>query len=261
MALSAQFTPLSDMHVAHLGLLWQDFRTLYPTTEEHPPVESALEQFDVTQAEPAPQIQLVTTLPFPRVWYLNDDGSELIQVQQDRIIRNWRQVEGSEIYPRYDHLIEVFEREIDMFNTFVEREHLGVVVPTQYEITYINHITNDHIKNPHGNLDKIITLWSGNYSLPFELEPENARFAIRYGLRNNLGEKIGRLYISVDPAVRISDGEVIVQMTLTVRGKAEGQDFRSMRQFMDFAHDAIVRGFAAITTPTMHEVWGRLDAH
>lgn len=260
MVLSAQFMPLSTMHVAHLGLLWQDLRDAYPITEEHPPIDASLEQLDIRQAEPAPQIQLVTTLPFPRVWYLNEDGSELIQVQQDRLVHNWRQVEGREIYPRYDRLIGMFEREIDTFNRFVEREQLGSVTPTQYEVTYINHVTNKHIDNPPANLEKIVTLWSANYGDPFELKSEGTEFAARYALHDGDGNRFGGLYISANPAIRKADGEIILQLTLTARGRVDDQDFSSMRQFMDNAHDTLVRSFAAITTPLMHEAWGRLDA-
>lgn len=98
--LSLQFEPIAGLTTAHLGLLWQRFREQLPLIEEQPPLPPVVEKF----GPPAPSQVEVTVEekpPVPRLWFLNQDKTELIQVQADRFIHNWRKIEGLELYPRF----------------------------------------------------------------------------------------------------------------------------------------------------------------
>ena len=185
--------------------------------------------------------------------------TELIQLQQDRFIRNWRKVSGSEEYPRYRHLADLFFAAFQKFIAVVEGEHLGIMAPLQYELTYINHIDRTHIENPSAHLGQILSVVSEDPPMPVGLEIEDSRFAARYAIRDESSRHVGRLYVAADPARRVSDGEVISRLTLTAKLSPSGPGFEDMRTSLDLAHLAIVRSFVALTTQHMHEVWGRSD--
>src|SRR5437660_12140151 len=80
--LSLQFEPIGGLTTGHMGLLWQRFRDQLPFIEEHPPLPPIVEKFG-----PPPPSQVEVTLeekfPAPRVWLLNEEKTELIQVQGD----------------------------------------------------------------------------------------------------------------------------------------------------------------------------------
>lgn len=46
------------------------------------------------QLFPAIGLQLVTSAEMPRVFFVNNDNTQLLQVQRDRFIHNWRKVEA-----------------------------------------------------------------------------------------------------------------------------------------------------------------------
>ena len=90
LSLGMQFEPLTDFTIPYFGLLWNRFRDNFPLTESHPPLEHSTERFDLNRFVLRPSIQVFQTPPVPRIWFLNQDGSQLIQMQQDRLIHNWR---------------------------------------------------------------------------------------------------------------------------------------------------------------------------
>ncbi len=71
-------------------------------------------------------------------------------------------------------------------------------------------------------------------------------------------EPIARLHISLDPAVLAADpsGKAF-RFQLTARGGVQGSDSTVMMSKADIGHEWIVRSFASLTTPLMHERWGR----
>src|SRR5256885_1562370 len=81
-ALAVQFEPIEELRVPQIGLLWNDFRDRYPRTEEHPRIQPKIEQFGVrVPAQPAVDVQFMEKPPTPRCWFLNQEGSRLVQVQ------------------------------------------------------------------------------------------------------------------------------------------------------------------------------------
>ncbi len=116
-ALAVQFEPLANLRIPHLGLLWSDFRDRFPKIEEHPQLGPMMEHFGTKGASTTGvRFEMMTKPPIPRCWFLNDEGTELVQVQQDRFAHNWRKIgEGNE-YPRYNHLRETFKNETHIRN-------------------------------------------------------------------------------------------------------------------------------------------------
>lgn len=263
-ALSVQFEPLVALRTPQIGLLWKEFRPRFPKTKERPPLNAVIEKFGPPEVhKPDVQIQMLPSPPVPRVWFLNETGTELIQVQQDRFVHNWRKVGTGDVYPRYERVREVFRNELNTFKSFLSREKIGEILPDQCEVTYVNHFVAGAGWNTHAQLDEVLALFKPKYSDPYDLKFEDTQMASRFVIPNPQSpdlEPLGRLHISVAPGFRRDNNQPIFSMTLTARGRPEGQGLEGVFRFLDIGREAVVRGFAAVTTSRMHEIWGRRDA-
>lgn len=257
-ALSVQFNPIAGLQSPQLGLLWSGFREQFPNTEQHPPLDPIIENFG-PPTRPSVRLEMTNTLPIPRCWFLKEDGTELIQVQQDRFIHNWRKLDSSDSYPRYEHVRKQFSDELYEFCSFLEREKLGAFSPKQCEVTYTNVILADGDRIEHGELNRILTLVKSEYSDDFLGQPENIRLATQYIIRDQDANPLGRLHISAKPAFRITDDGPIFLLNITARGAPSSNQINDVVAFMDMGREWIVRGFASVTTPEMHKIWGRKD--
>ncbi|MCH8270486.1 MAG: TIGR04255 family protein, partial [Planctomycetes bacterium] len=123
-ALSVQFESL-EITPAHLGLIALAMRENgYNRIELKPPLSQVFEYFG---PPPPPESKVTFEIgpPPPRHWFVNDDSSELVQLQQDRLIQNWRKVPGSKPYPRFETIRPKFEKQARDLIVFIDREQLG----------------------------------------------------------------------------------------------------------------------------------------
>ena len=260
-ALSVQFEPLTALRTPVMGLLWSEFRDRFPTLEEHTPLDPVIETFGVKAPRKASvRVEMMQKPPMPRCWFLSEAGTELIQVQQDRLIHNWRKVGQGEDYPRYEHVRDRFKGELGVFESFVDRQKLGELVPTQCEVTYVNHIVAGRVWERHGELGEVLTLFVPKYSEAFLPDPEDVRMAVRYVIPGGDGQPLGRLHVTMDPVYRREDDQPMFALNLTARGRPEGDGIDGVLRFLEIGREWVVRGFAAMTTPNLHEIWGRQDA-
>ena len=137
--LSIQFEPLAGLTAAHVGVLWQSFRDRLPIIEEHQRLPPALEKFG-PPSPPQVEVTVDEKPPVPRLWFLNEQGTELIQVQSDRFVHNWRKMQSLDPYPRYEPIRDKFRDEVKTLGQFLKDERLGSLAVNQCEVTYVNHI-------------------------------------------------------------------------------------------------------------------------
>jgi uncharacterized protein (TIGR04255 family) len=259
-ALSVQFEPLERLRTPQVGLLWAEIRDRFPKIEEHAPIEPVMERFGIPRGGmPEVRLQMLESPPAPRVWFLNEAGTELIQVQPDRFIHNWRKVGDGDKYPRYEHVRDTFRSELEAFQAILSREQIGQIVPNQCEVTYVNNIVSGAGWESHGQLGNVLTVFRAGYSDDKLAEPEDARLALRYVMRRDQGEPIGRLHVSAQPVFRRTDNVPMIALTLTARARPAGEQLDDVIRCLDTGRDAIVRAFASVTTPEMHKIWGRKD--
>jgi uncharacterized protein (TIGR04255 family) len=261
--ISLQFQPLEALRSCHLGIYWQNVRAEgFSRTEDHLQLMPAFEDFE---ARPSPKVGVRFQAfddapPLPRVWFLNETQSELIQVQRDRLIVNWRQGASPEPYPHYVSIIERFKFALKTFSEFVSSENLGTINPTQCEVTYVNHISTG-VSSNHSDLDHLVTMWRHTYSDSYLSKPEDVGFSARYRMEDEQGNPVGRLHVDFQPAYRNTDGRPIFVMNLTARGKPEPADLGGAFRLFDREHEWIVRGFTSMTTQEMHALWGKKNGH
>jgi uncharacterized protein (TIGR04255 family) len=249
--LSVQFDRLSAARTAHFGLYWSEVHERFPKTEERAELPPLIERFpDLTVSGVGIQFEALEAPPTPRFWFINDGGTELIQLQRDRFIKNWRKVAEDDFYPRYEHVKEGFERDFSGFRDFAARHQLGSIRVNQCEVTYINHILPREGRNSRLDLSECFTVWR---------QPEGAypgaaqdlAFHARFPITDQGGALVGRLHVSMQSALHISDNAPMFVLNLTARGQiGEGTDF------FDLGREWIVRSFKGLTTPEMHRVWG-----
>jgi hypothetical protein len=188
---------------------------------------------------------------------LNEKGTQLLQIQPDRFIHNWREVASGERYPRYERLLESFLNELSIFCAFVDREGLGELAINQCEITYVNHIMAGEGWVRHGQLAEILRCVAPVAGhLP---EPESISLTACYVIPGSDGRPLGRLHATVRPAWRTGDSRPMYVMTLTARGAPQGEGVSAAVAFLNLGREWIVRGFADLTTAKMHSIWRRID--
>lgn len=250
--LSVQFGRISALRTAHFGLYWSEIRDRFPASEEHGELPSALERFP-EQPQPAVgiQFQALEAPPTPRFWFVDAGGTELIQIQRDRFIKNWRKTGEGDKYPRYESVREGFDHDFSDFVQFISLNQLGTIRVNQCEVTYVNHIVAGEGWENYADIEKVFTVWRQPLST-FPGQAEDLTFRARFPISEPRGEFVGRLYVTLQPAMRLSDGRPMFLLDLTARGQVgEGTDF------FDLGRKWIVHSFAALTTPSMHKIWGR----
>ncbi|MCL4850148.1 MAG: TIGR04255 family protein [Bryobacteraceae bacterium] len=250
--LSAQFQPLGQMRTAHFGLFWNLIRDRYPTTEERSALDPVVERFpEPVRRRLGVQFPILESPPLPRVWFVHKNQNELLQVQSDRFIRNWRKKGDGDTYPRYEKVRAWFNQDFREFQDFAAREKLGTIEVNQCEVTYVNHIVAGEGWTSHEDIDRVLTVWR-HPSGSFPGKTEDAVFHARFLIRDAAGHPVGRLHVDAQAALRNADNRPMFVVTLTARGM-----LGKTTEFLDLGRQWIVRSFAEITTPEMHLVWKR----
>jgi uncharacterized protein (TIGR04255 family) len=259
--LSMQFATLENMKSFHVGLFWARFRSEYPDVSEQAPINAMFETFGkAAQAGPPLQLEQFLSPPMPRYWFEKRGTPDLLQLQQDRLIHNWRKQDDAAVYPRYEALRERFRSEVEEFIAFLENEKIGVLRPNQCEVTYTNIIEMSGIDGLHDRLERITPLWTGQFSETSAADFENAMVQLRFKLIDS-DRPVGRVYVSFQPAVlRTDPSRDVIKLDVTARGRPKHETCESAFEFFDFGRRAVVKTFAAVTTPSMHSLWGRNDA-
>lgn len=247
-AIGIEFPPLEQWLVPHFGLYWNEIRADYPRCEVHPPI---------VYQEPFASNKMMHVLAdqnYLRCWFLSQTGNDLIQVQPDRFVRNWRKVKGDETYPRYASLRPRFEEAWRGFSDFAEGAGIGAPKPIQYEVTYVNDIERGQGWDQFSDLSAVTPLWAGNLTDRFLSEPGLVSISVVYPIPEN----IGKLKIDLQHVLRLRDGKEIIQLKFEVRSKPKQSSSETdIMEWIDIGRDWIVRAFADVTTPQMHERWRR----
>lgn len=238
-----RFQPSQNFTLPYIGLLWNKFREDYPQVQHAAPLASGPGELLVDS---------VTGAPLPRVWFINQQGNQLIQFQPDRIYFNWRQRE--DIYPRYEFVIRKFEEVLSTVQAFFEEFQLGEFTPVECELSYINHIQKEAGHETVEELQRIFRDFFWHENPRFLPKPIDISLDLQFALP----EQKGRLVAKVKQSKLLEGNVPIFVLDLTTRGIGLTKDRSGIRDWFNTAHEWIVCGFADITTDTVQkEVWGR----
>ena len=126
--LGRTFLPRPDFLIPYYGSFWERVKSRFPRAEHAAPI------FDAATGSADPFF-------IPRVWFVSEDSTTLVQLQNDRFHFNWRQTEQRNDYVRFPTI----QREcLDIWAAFEEFVVKMTSQPLQTqnaELTYINIIT------------------------------------------------------------------------------------------------------------------------
>lgn len=247
-----QFDALTELTSAHVGSFWADVRSRFPSIREQPPLPSVpIERAGSKQGT----LQLeISHGPRTRTWLIDDSERELVQIQHDRFIRNWRKTGERDVYPRYeDHIRPRFEEDFRRFVGFIDSLGLGDVKPLQCEVTYFNQICPaEAVWQRPCDMHKAVTTCRppkiDDTCASYEQSQLQQTFTI-----SEEGQFLGRLYTEMLP-VEI-DGEPIMRYNLTARGRPRSRSIEGALEFLDMGRRLIVECFERSTSVEMHKVW------
>lgn len=203
-----------------------------------------------------PKVEFEQGYPPARVWLLNEEETELYQLQHDVFACNWRRHVPSATYPRYSHVRSQFEKGFRAFTSFAEENQLGEVSPLRCEVSYVNHLPAGEGWEKFGELHKVLSGCSFVRPSTFLPEAEEIRLLRRFAMRDDTRQFRGRLTVSANPAFRKPDKHPLVVLTLTARGAPISPGIEGVLGFFDLGREWIVRGFVDLTTEEMHRIWG-----
>ncbi len=247
------FQDLVGLHAPHLGIFWNTVRDRYTRTQSvpaaPPPAAEAMALSPITFAVQVQPEQL------GRTWFIGADDVSLIQIQRDRIVFNWRKQSDSTPYPSYRLVIKEFKDIFAKFLSFTKDEKIGDLNITGLELSYINILQFGRDLESIADLDRVFRFVSYN---SIENEVFHRLTSVHSYSQFDLGDNRGHLSIRLNTGQRPTDGEPILRFDFTARKIAADIPASSLWPWFDFAHEAIVIGFADVTSPDVQsDVWER----
>ncbi|PWJ52990.1 TIGR04255 family protein [Quadrisphaera granulorum] len=241
--LAVEFVPLpvGVLGALHLARIVDRWAGSEPDVEE-------------TVAAPPNTLEVVTgvgALPFsfgfgsPGVRFLvyTEHRSLLVQVQNDRLVLNWRRVHEHLLYPRFDFLREEFDR---LWNDLCREVALreDALQPVIAEVTYVNEIHHaGRSEQPFAHLSAgaatVATLPTLRFQYQMPVQPAHMHGG-------------GAVVVDAEPSG--GEGHRMTVSTRLALHSTPGAD-RPVEALVS-AHDVSVAEFVRATTDAYHREWG-----
>lgn len=238
------FLPRQDVLVPHFGAFWINaLQERYPKCSHAAPVVAPNE---------SPISDSSTGWPLPRVWYISEDDTRLVQLQQDRLYTNWRQSSAGEEYIRFSRIAEEFEVVFSRYQEFITQLSGQPLRTVGYELTYVNIIGKGPEWQSAGDVGLVFTdiCWSDRER--FLPAPKRVAAKFEFELPNQFGSMV----VSIAPAKHRESHEEVFRLELAAAAPAEIVGNVPFAEWVNVAHDYIVYGFKDLTTDAMHKYWG-----
>lgn len=255
--LGVHFRPLELFTSAHQGLLWERwFRDRFPRVDERPPVEEVRERFGSQQWEPSTIRWWVSDRPpTPRLWAASPDGERVIQIQKNGFFANWLKTSDHSSYRSYEERRQEFSRQFGQVEQFFQDEGIGQLLPTSWSATYINHIEYEEDCELGAAIARTLRGWPNPGADTWLPAADRMVLEIAFPMPHNAG----RLNVSLRPAFVLKDERHVLRLDLTARGQLRTTDAKDALAGLELGHEWIVQGFASLTSPEMHQHWGRIQ--
>jgi uncharacterized protein (TIGR04255 family) len=244
-AIGVEFLALPALTIVPLVELRRIWKDIYPHIEERPAIRSA-----PPGGSPFPgfNFEVGTGVPPIRIWLLNENRSELLQVQNDRLVLNWRANFGS-TYPHYHQLEPRFLANWYRFEKAIADGELGELQPITAEVTYINRFALEDDETLFDALSIFVP------DAPFGKAAPSIQLSVDI-IASDGSTKFGEQTIS---AAHSRDEEKEVQlMSVTRVGFFLAED-QPIENALRRAHAIAVASFADVTTAEMHQRWERIQ--
>lgn len=253
LALGIQFEPLGSLSAVQVAAWRERLKSEFPIIQDQPALPDVIEEPDLASTKVV--IQIMGGMQPQRFWFINTAETELIQIQWNRFVYNWRKRKDGDQYPSYDVLQEKFKNRLKDFVKFIQDEKLGGFAPGLCEVTYINQIGRDGVWKSHGEAAKVFSLLSGQQTNGFLPLAESVGFSSTYRIPVDAPNKIGRLRVQAEPSYFVTDKSPLFRMSVSARVPAATGDVAGVLKALDLGHLWATHSFDALTTGQMHQVW------
>ena len=237
-----RFDSIKQLQSGHLGILWQKFMPDFPSTEDN-------SLMGLVSGE---ELREPNKFPLPRVWFIHKNKNELIQVQRNWFLHNWRKIRPNDEYPGYENTFKNFENYLSYFRAFLAEENLGSLVPKQYELTYI-----DLVPKGQGweNLDDLAKIFPNLLSVTNQNILLNNVMGVNWQTILGLPNSLGQLMVLIRDGHRISDNQQLLQIEFKA---LSNQPYQPMQTWFETAHNAITQLFSNLVSEEIQEkFWGQ----
>ena len=246
---SIYFTPqLSDFRNEHIGLFWQKIKNEFPVARQQPAIP--------TSAAIGPDVNADELFPMPRYWFIADDDINLIQIQKNAFMFNWRR--RDDVYPRFHRNIKpAFDKYYGLFSELIRTEIQNEEPAIDLcELTYINAVERCEFWDGPEDTEKIIPSFPLlSPGIEVSGHPEfncNYGYRIETDMQLSIGIRSGVMAQQADTPVMIFE--------IRARGRL-GQAAKSEADaWFERAHDAIAQCFVGMTHRDIQsEHWKRVE--
>lgn len=247
-----------NINIAHPGHFQDLLKDRYPGVQTVPALPPEREYFGTPQFA-ALRFEIPLLAELPRAWFISADETMLIQLQSDRLLLNWRAGPKKDIYPAFSAISAEFRRVLETLVEFAKASGLGSVDTEQCEMAYINQMgtwLHDSVMTPH----EWLRGWSPDLGPDWVGEMEDFSSVARFALRRPDGQAYGRVTANATTVIMPPSLDRSLQFDISVRGIPNPTGIDGILEFHEMAHDQIVRCFAAMTTTSAHDYWGRRPA-
>ena len=243
------FSPLNDFRSEHIGLLWQEMKQEFPAVQQRFPT-GPISESTFTHSESVDE----EVFPMPRYWFIGRDDVNVLQVQKNAFMLNWRRREEG-----YTHFWEgikpIFDKYYDAFSNFVYRElNFAELNVEFFELTYVNIIPKTEEWEGPENPQRTIPSFS--VPVPGIEHSGHADFSCNFGysiaddLHLNIGLRSGQPAVESNPP--------ILMLELKAIGPQDENSKSDPDEWFQRAHDVIARAFLNLTSQEIQEqLWKR----
>jgi uncharacterized protein (TIGR04255 family) len=238
------FPPIKGWNVFHLGLFWSRLRQRYQFAEAHLPTGRV--EFEDLDFKLGPEIRL-EAIPL-RSFLFDSARNQLLQVQPNAFIKNWRAIGYDQKYFHYSDLRPMFQADWADYQEFLRDEKLPSPNVFQCDVTYINHFIKGR---EWKTLDDIAPL--------FQRVRIDLKGALVTSFSFGATVNDSQVRMEASPAIRPADGTPIFQLTINVSGKPVNSSEADVWAKLDDCHKTLVQTFADITADDLQtQVWRRI---
>ena len=247
-ALAIQFKSAIGYRSLDLAKFAEHWSETLPKALERPPLGPMAAEFE----SPAVALRLSEETETPRLWLLDEKESRVLQLQQDRLVVNWRKLPSDAPYPHYESIRGFLVEAWGQMTSVLHDLGHSVPEPSICEVLYVNHLDERSGWGSVSDTSEIIAPWGGSMSDDFLPAAREAAFSLLFELPDGGGQ------LAVNGGSgQLDNGRKAMTLHLISRGRAVSPDLEGALDFMDLAHEWIVRGLTSFTTPEVQKRWHR----
>ncbi|MFI6282097.1 TIGR04255 family protein [Streptomyces sp. NPDC050988] len=249
-ACGVKFRKVPELHGLRIAPLYEMWKSELPVIDEQPTLPS----IEAGPAGSSPKILVdFPSLRQTRYWFQSESGSDLVQLQPDRLIVNWRSCGNGEDYPRFEYVLNNLSRRVADLSRFIEENFRSKLEILHVELSYVNSLRARG--SDKWDLGELFHTWP-DFATHHLGRPANSQMTFDFPIESARTGRDFFLRASIEPG-EVNDETPGTFLTMTAQGRPSGISAEAALESIDEAHDHLVRSFAEITTETAHERWGR----